>query len=227
MICMYMLDCVTVKMFYRRGKRTNIVCIPMRKCVINRENPALQRLTSNTATVNQCVSSSPSSLSEGHYNTLQFNYDTGYNLPPKAYASFPTTPLEDLSSAQHENHDSNPSTLSNNFQMLLDHSTSPINHNTSNIAMLQANGYVLPDDFGKQSHKSATRSIFTDESQKKSADKEFKAVHDTAFVLKPDGTGIIRTGTLQVTIPPSKKDEDYRVTPSQTHESYFDIVKNT
>ena len=191
----------------------------MRKCVFNEENPPPQHLINDAVAVNQSVSSSPSSLSEGHYNTLQFNYDTGCRLPMKAYDSFPTAPHEGASSGHHENHNSNPFACSEN--------ATPMRHSTTNIAILQGNGYVLPDDFGKQSHASCNRSSCTDESQTTSADKESKAVHDAAFTLKPDGTGIIRTGTLQVIIPSLKKDEDYVVTPSQTHESYFDVVKNT
>ena len=93
--------------------------------------------------------------------------------------------------------------------------------------MLQANGYVLPDDFGIQSHNFDTRSNFTDENQLKPVDKKLNATHEATFILKPDGTGIIQTGTLQAIIPSSKNDEDYMVTPSQTHESYFNVVKNT
>ena len=210
---------VTVKIFYRNGRKSNIVCIPMRKCVFNEENPTSQHLINDAVAVNQSVSSSPSSLSEGHYNTLQFNYDTRCNLPIRAYASFPTTPHEDVSSGHHENHNSNSFACSD--------SATRMRHSTTNSAILQANGYVLPDDFGKQSHASCSRSSCTDESQMKSADKELKAVNDIAFTLKPDGTGIIRTGTLQAIIPSLKKDEGYTVTPSQTHESYFDVVKNT
>ena len=217
----YMLGYVTIEIFCRHGKKSNIVCIPMRKCVINKDNPTLHCLTNDTVDVNQFVSSSPSSLSEGQYNTLKFNYDTGCDLPPKAYASFPTTPHEGLSSDHHKNHDSNSFACSGNFQMHSDHNTALTRHNTTNIALLQANGYVLPDDFGKQSHNFAN---FTDENQ---VDKKLNATHEAAFILKPDGTGIIRTGTLQAIIPSSKNDEDYMVTPSQTHESYFNVVKNT
>ena len=191
----------------------------MRKCVFSKENPTSQHLINDAATVSQSVSSSPSSLSEGHYNTLQFNYDTGCKLPTTAYARFPTTPHEDLSSGQHENHNSNSFACSDG--------ATPMRHSTISTAILQANGYVLPDDLCKQLHASCTRSSCTDESPMKSADKELKAGHDNTFTLKPDGTGIIRTGTLQAIIPSLKKDEDYMVTPSQTHESYFDVVKHT
>ena len=61
--------------------------------------------------------------------------------------------------------------------------------------------------------------------QLKSEDKTNKATHKTAVILKSDGTGITRTGTLQALIPPSRRDENYTVTPSQMHESYFDVVK--
>ena len=161
---------------------------------VREENPTPQRLLSDVATVSQSVSLSPSSLSKGHYNTLQFNYDTGCILPTTAYASFPTTPREYLSSGHHENHNSNSFACSDG--------ATRIRHSTTNIAILQANGcYVLPDDFGKQSHSSCIRSSCTDESQMKSADKQLKVVHDTTFTLKPDGTGIIRTDTLQAIIP--------------------------
>ena len=215
--CITML--ATVEIFFRRGKKNNIACIPMRKCVFNEKNPTPQHLINDVAIVSQSVSLSPSSLSEGHYNTLQFNYDTGCNFPTTAYASFPTNPHEDLSSCHHKNHNSNSFACSDG--------ATRIRHSTTNIAILQANGYVLPDDFGKQLHASCSRSSCADESQMKSANKELKAGHDTAFTLKPDGTGIIRTGTLQAIIPSLKKDEDYMVTPSKTHESYFDVVKNT
>ena len=63
------------------------------------------------------------------------------------------------------------------------------------------------------------------DTQLKSEDKTNKATHKTAVILKSDGTGIIRTGTLQALIPSSRSDENYTVTPSQMHKSYFDVVK--
>ena len=189
----------------------------MHKCVIN-ESPALRNFNSsrgNNGIVDQ-FSSPTSSLSQ--YNTLQFDYNTDRNLSPNN--NLPSVHFMP-SSHQHQNAHS----LTSNFEMHSDHTTALSSHSTN---MLQANGYVLPDDFGKQSHNMpATRSNLTTETRLKSAKKRNKPAHKTAVILRSDGTGIIRTGTLQALIPSSRSDENYAVTPSQTHESYFDVVKNT
>ena len=111
--------------------------------------------------------------------------------------------------------------------------TTPSSHNANSntiIFQMEANGYALPDDIDKKSlNVSTTRSSET-QVQLKAADKR-KATHKTTFILNLDGTGIIRTGTLQALIPPSGSDESYTlsVTPSQKlmQHSFHDVVKDT
>ena len=201
----------------------------MQKCVINNEHPTPKHSdnpTYNTLTVSQDGYSTSSSISPGHYNTLQFNYNTECTSPSK----FPITTHEDLSSVcfvhpsdDNQNHNGNCFTHSSNFQNHSEHSITSSSHSATNDAMLQANGYVLPDDFGKHSNMSTAGRNFAIESQTKTT---LKGTHKAAVILKPDGTGIVQTGTLQAVIPRLGSDEDYTVTPSQTHDSYFDVVKN-
>ena len=67
--------------------------------MINKEITTLPNInssTNDTVTVNQFISSSPSLLSQSHYNTLKFNYDTECNLPSKAYDNLPIPSHEDI-----------------------------------------------------------------------------------------------------------------------------------
>ena len=204
----------------------------MQKCVINNESPTPKHSdnpTYNTLMVNQDGFSTSSSISPGHYNTLQFNYNTECASP----SNNTITTHEDLSSVSfvhpsdhHQNNDSNYFAHSSNFQNHSEHSITSLSHSATNDAMLQANGYVLPDDFGKHSHMSSAGRNCATKSQVKSTNKKLKGTHKATVILKPDGTGIVQTGNLQAVIPCSGGDEDYTVTPSQTHDSYFDVVKN-
>ena len=215
---------------YRCRKKRNIACLSMQKCVVNNGSSALRNFSSSrgdNVIVDQL--SYPAS-SSSQYNKLQYNYDTDRHLPSNN--NLPLTCHEDLSSVHFiplsNCQNQNTHSLTSNFVMRSDHTTTPSSYSANSNAVLQANGYVLPDDFGKQSHNmSANRSDLTTETQLKSANKRNKAIHKTAVILKSDGTGIVRSGTLQALIPSSRSDENYTVTPSQTHESYFDVVKNT
>ena len=181
----------------------------MQKCVINTESRKFNRSCGDHMMIDQ--------LSPSQYNKLQFDYNTDRSFPPTTYEGLSSVHLIPASHHQSQNTQS-------------EHTTTPSSHDANNniIFQMQANGYVLPDDFGKQSlNVSATRSNLTSETQLKAVDKKNKATHKAAVILKSDGAGIIRTGTLQALIPPSRSDENYTVTPSQTHESYFDVVKDT
>ena len=189
----------------------------MQKCVINTETRALRNFNSSSGDHDNMIIDQ---LSPSQYNKLQFDYGTDCNLPPNTH--------EDLSSihfmpTSHHQNQNTPLIHSR-------HTTTPSSNNANSDTMfeMQANGYVLPDDFGRQSHNtSATRTNVTIATQLKAADKRDKVTHKNAVILKSDGTGIIQAGTLQAVIPSSRSDENYTVTPSQTHESYFDVVKNT
>ena len=207
LLCSYYF--ATLGVVYRCRKKRTIACLSMQKCVINTESCKFNRSSGDHMMIDQ--------LSPSQYNKLQFDYDTDRSFPPTTHEGFSSMHLMPASHHQNQNTQS-------------EHTTTPSSHDTNNNAIfqMQANGYVLPDDFGKQSlNVSATRSNLTSETQLKAADKRNKANHKTTVVLKSDGTGIIRTGTLQALIPSSGSDENYTVTPSQTHESYFDIVKDT
>ena len=191
----------------------------MQKCVIN-ESPMLRNFNSSGGKNGIADQLSSPASSSSQYHTLQYDdYNIDRNLLPNN--NLPSVHFMP-SSHQHQNAHS----LTGNFEMHSDHTTALSSHNANNTNMLQANGYVLPDDFGEQFlDMSATGSSLTTETRLKSADKRNKPTHKTAVILKSDRTGIIQTGTLQALIPSSGSDDNYTVTPSQTHESYVDVVK--
>ena len=185
-------------------KNRHVICKPMQKCM-NDESSTTMSLSVDTVTVNL----SPSSQSSpSHYSTLQFNYNREHNVP-----SNNIMPLYNRLDRNIDSFTSSSSCL----EMHLHHSTASSNDDVN------SNGYVLSDDFRRESHIHTIRRNFSTDTQLKSEDKTNKLTHKTAVILKSDGTGIIRTGTLQALIPSSRSDEKYTVTPSQTHESYFDV----
>jgi len=226
----------------------------MRKCLINENstqrhcnNLSNSRATQLSLSTSSVLSPAVASPPPGHYNTLQFNYGTEHNFPSNncLHINHDGSPSFNVTSSNH--HHNHNSTL----QAHLHHSITSFNQNTSSNSMFQDNGYVLPNSFTRESNVPTSKS--NTEGQMKSADKNIKLTHKGAIILKeePDGTGIIQTGSLQAVIPssakghddiiktssvqvvaippsrPPRSDEGYKVIPSETHQSYFDIVKNT
>ena len=192
----------------------------MQKCVINTESRALRNFNSLNHDHNNVIIDQ---LSPSQYNKLQFNYDTDHSLLPHISTIHEGLSSVHLMPTTHHQSQNTPLIQS-------EHATTPSSHDTTNNTafQMQANGYVLPDDFGKQSlNVSAARSNLTPQNQLEAADKRNKTAHKATVILKSNGTGIIRTGTLQALIPSPGSDESYTVTPSQTHQSYFDVVKDT
>ena len=207
-ICvLHIIDCQCFIHIYRfRKTKSNIICIPMHKCMIS-ENSTMS-LSVDTVAVNYSPSSQ-SSPNASNYSALQFNYNAdplNNNVPMNPGAM----PLYNHLNCNTVSFISSSSFL----EMHSNHSTASSNNDTTSNIMLQANGYVLPNDSKRESHTHTIGCNCSAGTQLKSEDK---ATHKTAVILKSDGTGIIRTGTLQALIPPSRSDENYTVTPSQTH----------
>ena len=176
----------------------------MQKCMINENSTSL-----SVGTITLSHSSSESSPS--HYSGLQFNYNAEH-ISPLNNTNPCTLPLYNRLTC---NSDSSSSFLDM-------HSIAPSNNDAASNSVLQEN-----DDFKRESHMH-TVGCNSAETQLKSEDKTNKVTHKTAstnvaVVLKSDGTGIIQTGTLRALIPSLGSDEHYTVTPSQTHETYFDV----
>ena len=185
-----------------------MLCIPMWKCMINNDTSTTKRFNRS----NQF--SSPQSLPPGQYNSLQHNFGNDRSL--SSNDNLPITPdghspsVIHLISSDYSN--ANPSAHLSNSDVNSNHTTSTTLSNHSNI-MLEDNGYVIPDDCVKPPHTgtSTTQNNFT------------KVTHKPTVTLRPDGTGLIQTSKLQAIIP--FRNDEYEVTESQTHQSYFDIKK--
>ena len=157
------------------------------------------------------------SLPPGQYNTLQHNYTNDRNSASND--EFIITPDGHSPPVVHSlpvhHHNGNSFIHSSDSEMQLGHTTNSLSNHSNN--MLQDSGYVLPDDCSKPSHITSTsRSNFPTESEAK------KTTNKPTVILKSDGTGFIKTGNLQALIP---NNESFELTPSQTHESYFDVKK--
>lgn len=240
----------TLKTFISRfgKKKRKMFCIPMQKCMINQSSTQRRFNNLSDSTTTQQSFSTSSELSSvsissppGHYNTLQFNYGTECNFHNSHVNHNGLSSVNVTSSNHHHNHNSN-------FQVHSDHSMTSFSQNTTSNSMLQDNGYVLPNSFTRESNMPTITN-----SQIKSADKNVKPTHKRPVILKEesDGSGIIQIGSLQAVIPssarghnnkiikpvslqavtppsrPPRNDENYRVIPSETHKSYFNVVKNT
>ena len=182
----------------------------MQKCMINENSTSM-----SVGTITLSHSSSESSPS--HYSGLQFNYNAEHisplnNMNPCALPLY--------------NHLTRHSDSSSSFLEM--HSIAPSNNDASSNTVIQENGYILRDGDFRREADMHTVGYNSADTQLKPEDKTNKATHKTASTnvavgLKSDGTGIIQTGTLQALIPSSGSDENYTVTPSQTHETYFDV----
>ena len=101
-------------------------------------------LSVDTAAVNYSPSSQ-SSPNASNYSALQFNYNAEHIAPLKNNVSMNpgAMPLYN-----HLNHNTDSFTSSSSFvEMHSNHSTASSNNDATSNIMLQANCYVLPDDF--------------------------------------------------------------------------------
>ena len=201
--------CTHIHIIYRCGKkRKNILCLPMWKCMMNNDSSTINHFNRS----DQLSSLNP--LPPGQYNSLQHNYGNDRNL--SSNDNLLITPDEHSPSAMPlDHHDANSFAHSSNSEIHLNHTTSTTLSNHSSIT-IQDNGYVLPDNCGKAPHNIISKNFGT-------KNKTKNATHKPTVILKSDGTGLIRTSNLEAIIP--FRNDDYEVTQSQTHESYFDIKK--
>ena len=166
----------------------------------------------------------PYQPSTSQYNSLKYNYNSEHVFSSNGDLSVSngTAPLYDRL-----NHSSNNDSFissSNFLEMHLNNSTDLLSkaNSTSNIIpQAELNGDVQDNQLNTLECNHST------DPQTKSEYETNEPTHKAAVIVKQDGTGIVRTGTLQALIPSSRSDENYVITPSQSHQSYVDVKITT